>query len=296
MKKLHEAEEDVKDGTSNSYVCTNGINPAQMSNKDYINAFAAGPCTPVVFLGGITATKLQVLINCETLHSQSPQVFSDCKWTTCKKNIFNTGMPKEEYTIWIPDLLTPMNIAKPTAANKRCFVGLFGLHWYRDDQGKLQPQQTPGVNIKPMGFTPGTRTNSRCGFDAISGVLPSLVITEGQKGFNKFRIQLESMGYKIGLTLQAEPYDWRRPYYDNEVHHEFNALIEEMYKINGKRISVVAHSFGNINMANALSQLPSESRNKWIQRYFAIAPPYLGSPTTWSMVLGSHGDVEDLDF
>jgi hypothetical protein len=296
LKKLNEAQEQAGAAPKNGFVCTNGVDPAKLSVKDYINAFAAGPCTPVVFLGGITATKMQVLIDCETLQSQSLQVFNDCKWTTCKNSIFNTGKPKAEYTIWIPDLLSPMSVINPTAANKRCFVGLFGLHWYRDAQGKLQPQQTAGVTVKPMGFSPATRTSSRCGFDAISGILPSLVQKEDQKGFNKFRIHLESMGYKIGLTIQAEPYDWRRPYYDNEVHHEFNALIEEMYKVTGKRISVVAHSFGNINMANALSQLSSENRNKWIQRYFALAPPYLGSPATWSMVMGAQGDAKDLDF
>jgi hypothetical protein len=296
LKNLRDAATGLGGGQSNAYVCTNGQNPANMSYKDYINAFAAGPCTPVVFLGGITATKLQVVIDCPTLKEKSPQVFADCKWTTCTKNIFNTGCPKDEYTIWVADLLAPMTIINPNAAQKKCFVGLFGLRWTKGADGKLTPSETTGIKIKPMGFSPGTRTTSRCGFDAVSGTLPSSVAPDKERGYAKFRIALEDMGYKIGISLQAMPYDWRRPYYDNEVHHEFNTLIGEMVSITGKKISVVAHSFGNINMANSLSQLTSDQRNAWIQRYFAIAPPYLGSSSSWSMVMGAQGDATTMDF
>jgi hypothetical protein len=295
LKSLRDAEEGITGGQTNGYACTGGQDPSKMSYKDYLNAFAAGPCTPVIFLAGITGTKMQAVIDCPTLQAQNPQLFSDCKWTTCKKSTFNIGVPKDEYTVWMPDVLSPMNIANPTNANKKCFTGLFGMKWTKDSSGKLVPVQNPGVKVVPMGFSPGTRTNSKCGFDAICDILPVAAFLSPAlyKVFEKFRINLEGMGYRIGLNLQAMPYDWRRPYYDNEVFHEFTKILEEMVSINGKRVSIVAHSMGNVNMANQMKRLTTEQRARLVKRYFAVAPPYLGSALTWSMAIGSAGGYND---
>lgn len=299
LKKLRDAVDDATDSqekgsVSNNFVCTGGKDPSQITYKEYLKDFAAGPCTPVMVLAGVSGTKLQVEIDCPTFMANNPTLFADCKWTTCKKYIWeiNEKAPKEEYAIWMPDTLSPMNIVNPSETQKKCFTGLLGLRWQKNSQGQVVPLPVQGISIKPMGLSKNTKTNSRCGFDALCNILPisKAIAPAIYRVYEELRIQLEKKGYVIGLTLQAMPYDWRLPYYDNQVHHEMISIIETMASINGKRVSVVAHSMGNINAINIFSQMSDTQRNSIVHRYFALAPPYLGSPKTWSMLIGSAGD------
>lgn len=299
LKSLRDAVDGVTGSTgskseNNDFVCTGGKDPSKISYKDYLNDFAAGPCTPVMVMAGISGTKLQVEIDCPTFKDNNPTLFADCKWTTCKKNIWeiNEKAPKEEYAIWMPDTLSPMNVVNPTDAQKKCFAGMLGLTWTKNASGQVVQVPVKGISVKPMGLSKNTKTNSRCGYDAVCNILPisKAIAPAIYRVYEELRIQLEKKGYLIGLTLQAMPYDWRLPYYDNQVHHELISIIETMASINGKKVSVIAHSMGNINAINVFSQMTESQRSSLIQRYFALAPPYLGAPKTWSMLIGSAGD------
>lgn len=300
MKRMSDALEAPK---GEGYICTGGQNPSNLSFKQYINAFAAGPCTPVIVLAGISGTKLMVEINCETLKNNHPDIFSDCGWNKCSKSAFDliSKVPKAEYRTWIPDLLAPMTVINPSDKNKKCFAGLMSINWQRNTAGDLVQIPLNGAVIKPMGLSKETRTNSRCGFDSICEIVPLGALAPAiYSVYTQLREKLEARGYKIGLTLQAMPYDWRQAYYNNEIHREFKSIVSDMAAINGKKVSVVAHSMGNINMMNVLKSLTPEEREQWIQRYFALAPPFIGSPKTWSMLIGSAGGYDSgavtLDF
>ena len=298
LKRLKDAADAATKSEENlsatSFVCTGGKQPSKMPYKDYLAAFAAGPCTPVMVLAGISGTKLQVEIDCPTFQANNPTLFSDCKWTTCKKNFWeiNDKAPKAEYSIWMPDINSPMNIVNPGDLQKKCFTGLLGLTWKKNSSGQLVQVPVQGISVKPVGLSKETKTNSRCGFDSVCNILPvsKLIAPAIYKVYEPLRVELEKKGYVIGLTLQAMPYDWRLPYYDNQVHHEMVTIIENLVSITGKKVSVIAHSMGNINAINVFSQMSSTQRNNLVQRYFALAPPYLGSPTTWSMLIGSAGN------
>ena len=69
-------------------LCTNGKSFAEDDHKGYLKEFAKGPCTPVVLIPGIAATKLVVQIDCQVLRDQRPEIFSTCGWTDCSKEIW----------------------------------------------------------------------------------------------------------------------------------------------------------------------------------------------------------------
>lgn len=50
-----------------------------------------------------------------------------------------------------------------------------------------------------------------------------------------------------------------------------------MYGIFSKKITLIAHSMGNYQVLNNLWKMNQEKKDKKILRYFAIAPPYVGT-------------------
>ena len=294
LKKLSEAGETPE--RADSFVCTGGQNPSKLTFKQYINAFAAGPCTPLIVLAGISGTKLMVEIQCDTLKSKHPEIFSACGWDKCSKNPLDliSKVPKAEYRTWIPDLNAPMTVINPSNNQRKCFTGLMSINWQKNSAGVLVQVPVEGATIKPMGLSKETRTDSRCGYDSVCSLVPLGFLSPAVYNvYTKIRETLESRGYKIGLTLQAMPYDWRQAYSNNEINREFRTIVSDMAAISGKKVSIAAHSMGNINMMNVLKGLTPEERENWIQTYFALAPPFIGSPKTWSMLIGSGGGYSE---
>ena len=276
-------------GATGPNVCTNGKPASQLSHQEYIREFSSGPCTPLIVLAGITGTKLQVEIDCPKLHANHPKLFSNCKWTSCdlKGSSSLVTVPKAEYTLWIPDIIGPFSLANPTEEARQCLAGLFGVT-YRREENRVSVEEVSGVRVTPMGMTASSAATSKCGFEAISNLLPvaSFLQPTKYKGFDKLRTTLESMGYKTGLTLQPLPYDWRKSFLQNEVSQKLEQMVDVMHAIAGKKVSIAAHSFGNMNVLNVLSRMSQQKKDQKLQRYFALGAPFLGSPTTFGLMIG----------
>lgn len=50
-----------------------------------------------------------------------------------------------------------------------------------------------------------------------------------------------------------------------------------MYKLTGKKVSIIGHSMGNLNILYNLHHLDKIFKKKYVRNYMAIAPPFLGS-------------------
>lgn len=276
----------------NTFECTNGKNPALLTQSEYIDEFKKGPCSPTLVLAGIIGTKLNILIDCEELRSQHPDIFEVCGWRSCNSNVPSYlrrifGVPHKEYSAWIPDVTSPFSLLDPRASAKQCFKRLLGLrHVKKGDQ--FYTESPKGVTVLPVGLTPETVFSSRCGFDAITNMLPVQLpfLPDKFNQYENLRIKLEAMGYKIGLTAQALPYDWRLSMHRNQVSHKMEGMLSSMKDITGKRVSIIAHSYGNVNTLNVLNQMPQSSKDRLVQRFFAVGPPFLGSPTSFFMLIG----------
>lgn len=220
------------------WACLNGADPSKLTNQQYLKAFAAGPCNPAVYLPGISGSKLSVVVNCNEFKQYHPDDFKSCGWQTC------TGFlsPKSEYRVWAPHVLSPMSIGIPDANHRNCFSAVFGFDTSKAAQGILT--QKRGLKVMVEGTTPETRTfaKSKCASKSVE----NLGLEDfAPRMYLDLRLVFENAGYKCGVNLQALPYDFRLAYQENELNARFPGVIQEMYTNLGKKVVVIAHSFGN---------------------------------------------------
>jgi hypothetical protein len=236
----------------------------------------------VVLLAGISGTKLQVKIDCATFKANHPTEFGNC-WSSC------TGLlaPKSEYLLWVPEITSEMSIVNPSGAKRNCFTALFGYDLkVLTQQGKVQSHK--GVTVFPMGLSPLTKNKSQanCGMDALTNLAPTLIQFGGFSQYRDQNTALINAGYKTGVNLQALPYDWRLGYQENSLNGKFKNVLKKLYETTGKKSLIVAHSFGNLQVVHNLWNMSQADKDKYVARYIALAPPYLGSSMLVSGTLG----------
>lgn len=88
------------------------------------------------------------------------------------------------------------------------------------------------------------------------------------------------------MNLQALPYDWRLSYKEVSLNGKFKNILQRLYETTGKKTLIVAHSFGNLHVAHNLWNMSQEDKDKYVARYIALAPPYLGSGLLVSGIIG----------
>lgn len=65
------------------------------------------------------------------------------------------------------------------------------------------------MHVTWVGNTTSTQDESECGFTAVGDLLGNVVKAKNFRGFTTMKDNLLKMGYQVGLTLHAFPYDWR---------------------------------------------------------------------------------------
>lgn len=258
------------------FVCTGGKNPDDLGHKEYLEEFAAGPCAPAIFIPGIAGSKLKAVIDCPILRRSDPMLFASCGWKSCD----GRSGPAEEYTIWIPDPLSPMSMIKPFKNSRECFAGIIGLNSQFDEDGKIVFVEKEGVKVAPFGETPDTQHNSSCGFSSITYLVEFDYGLDIQVMgyFENLRSAFHNAGYRAGLTMQALPYDWRKGYRENNLDFKFERAVDRLHEISGKKVIIAAHSMGNFQTVHNLWKMDQAKKDEKIARYFAMAPPFLGAP------------------
>lgn len=146
--------------------------------------------------------------------------------------------PDAEYQIWIPSILSPASIIKPYGNSKKCFAGLFGFKM--EGTGSIMKiLPVPGVTISVLGTTPGMgnkNSDNMCAWNAIEKLLPLKTLEiAGTLVFSPMRERFMRAGYKLGVTLQALPYDFRLDVRENLLNKKFKKVVDEMYEMLGKR-------------------------------------------------------------
>ena len=310
MEALYKAFRDVEKAglgaaeglSSEELTCTNGKVPSQMSNSEYLDEFRKGPCTPLIVLAGLSGTKLRLTIDCEVLKSSHPDIFSQCGWDSCvspdRWDFWFRDAPKREYNVWMPDLIAPFSLIHPLPKAKTCLSRVLGIDWEEESGSKMIIKQRRGIFVDPYGFTAETRRSSLCGFDSICNLMPvggSLAPNKFRQ-FDELRQHLERKGYKIGLTLQAIPYDWRMSMYDDSIQSKLWNVIDKMFRVVGKKVSFAAHSFGNLLLLNLFSKMSQQEKDMKIMRHFAIGAPFLGAPSSFFMLIGGSKNYQFKNF
>jgi hypothetical protein len=216
-------------------VCMNGKSPNSLIDK--LNTFRQGPCSPIILAPGIMSTALRVMIDCEGLRAESPELFSTCGWNACS-GLFRS-IPAKEYNIWLDaNPLNPMGIIKPQVQAHRCFTGMF-------------VSELKSVKIDFKGRTPESEKDSRCGVLAVTDIVNGIINPRGSEVYRDLVKNLENMGHISGLTMQALPYDFRQSFQNTKF--ELLSIAKQLRSLTGKKSMIVAHSMGNLNTAYRLS-------------------------------------------
>lgn len=261
--------------------CTNNIPVDTLDSKDYLREFAKGPCSPTTLTPGIAGTKLRVLIQCEKLRDFSPEIFSSCGWNRCSYEWYESWkwwieVPKNEYNLWIPEIWsseTPIN-----TNTRNCFTSLIGkTYLYMKESNDVKDIKVPGLDAEIYGETPMTSSDSDCLMTSVTKILYPVIYLNYFKYFEVIRENLARMGYVSGLTMQALPMDFRQSYQMNNLSKKMMSTVKNMKDLTGKKVVMIAHSLGNLNMYYNLMRIPTKTRQKYVERVVSIAPPFLGS-------------------
>lgn len=276
--------------------CTFGVNPAERSPKEILKLFAEGPCMPAIMAPGVMATRMTLNIDCKLFAEKEPKTFERCGWNACEKGRFEfwKKVPKAEYRLWIPDLLSDLSIISFSEQSNNCFAALMKPHFNPEKPIEKMAKPRDGLTIRVFGFSDGSKAYSVCGASAIENLLPLPVQTTNSMGFAELTKAMIRVGYVPGLTMQAIPYNFYYSYRFNEFTMAFRFNLARLNHYTGKKVVVIGHSMGNINILSNLNKMSAKDKQRLIHVWVSIGAPFMGSPKGQKMMVA--GTDEFLTF
>lgn len=109
--------------------------------------------------------------------------------------------------------------------------------------------------------------------------------------FASFFTALKRAGYRRGLTYQSIPFDFRKSYRVNNFNNIFEANLKRMNRLSGKKIAVITHSMGALNVQYALSRMSQNEKDQLVAFWLAQAPPFLGALKCTRIVVSGFQDL-----
>ena len=272
--------------------CTGQSDFEENEHKEYLEAFAKGGCSPVVLIPGITGSKLVAKIDCEVLKQKSPEVFEACGWESCDPES-GSEVPKSEYLIWIPEISSPMSLLRGSGKARLCFQGVMGFKVTKvtddeDNKEKVKFETSEGIEVRVLGDTQESTTfeASHCGFDAVRNLAPGGFQLTSALYYRDLINRMRKRGYKIGLTMQALPFDWRKKVGDDEYRFKMRKILKEMYEMTGKKVTILTHSLGSFYALDLLWSMGQAEKDRMVARWIALAPPLVGSTKATRQLIG----------
>lgn len=177
-----------------------------------------------------------------------------------EKNATKCSKSLSFFPFWISyKMLLPSNL--------RCF-----FHWltldYDDDKKEIVDQ--PNIDIVPFDFG---------GIEGVRGVGGKIFGKIIRPYYEPIIQELIKHNFSIGETIFGAPYDWRLGvlqrdnFYDN-----LTNLVEHSYKLTGKKVNFLTHSFGaNVLHHYLVYHTSPEWRQKYINCVVFAAPSFSGS-------------------
>ena len=275
------------------YVCLNGKDPGKLTRKEILKEFAKGRCSPVVILSGLLGNKMTVDIDCQQLKIHHPELFTYCGWTHCEKQSFEIWkkVPEKEYLLWVPELLGPFNMLSLTEKTNKCWAGFIKLAVDFTKPISEAVKETKGFEVKFYGSSDNTKGKSKCGDMIMSEIGPNSIQTRSSNLFKDFMNVLKEMGYVAGLTYQAIPYDYRLPLGSNGLSKTFEPNISRLHKLTGKKVVIIANSFGNSNVHTELLKLDQDYKDEKIKAWIGIGAALLGVNKSLRVLVGGEPEM-----
>ena len=148
------------------------------------------------------------------------------------------------------------------------------------------------IKINFDGGDDKTEKNSKCGLNSISHITENDFVS-ATRVFGDIINNLTSVGYKEGFSIGSIPYDFRRFIATNEFATKaFRFQIENLYNNTGKKVIIVAHSFGTLITLNNLIYNENKDLIPKIKKFIAIGPPFAGATKLLDAFLHGVKDFE----
>ncbi|XP_037734090.1 phosphatidylcholine-sterol acyltransferase [Chelonia mydas] len=177
---------------------------------------------------------------------------------------------EDYFTLWINlHMFLPLGVA--------CWIDNTRVVYNRST-GKMS--NAPGVQIRVPGFGK-TYSVEYLDKSKLAGYLHTLVQN------------LVNNGYVRDQTVRAAPYDWRiGPNQQHEYFQNLKALIEEMHDTYQRRVFLLGHSMGNLNILYFLWQQPQAWKDRFIAGFISLGAPWGGAVK--SMLVLASGDNQGI--
>ena len=258
--------------------------------------FILGPCNPILFIPGIYGSRLVLSINCKNIYEKEIDKLMAIRIFCGNQVCNNLNEENEEHTLFaaITDqAFTLLNIGNNKySACLGYFMQYFNkeeqcpiLEEENDNNNKRTCLQSNNIRISIYGTSNKTKEKSDCGLNGIKNIIQTNIdyidnlINTGAAALYKPAIDyFKKIGYEEGFSMSGLPYDYRQFISNNNFAKEaFIYQIERLYNNTGKKVIIVAHSYGNlITLHNLLDENNKKLLNK-VKKFLAFAPPISGS-------------------
>ena len=261
--------------------------------------FIAGKCNPVILVPGILSVRLRFKIDCDNLIEKEKDVYKKLKFFCRFDNICPSWlfwrMHNQDNEFFLR-IFGPFGFSRPINCTKykddgstltcqnlynACFS--YFMNTFTGDEcskyssGKSVCTKSDYIKILFDGGTDNTYSYSKCGTHAVKNILSDIDIKQSRV-FGDIINLCENMGYDFGFSFGAIPNDFRKFVGTNEFATKaFRYLIETFYNNTGKKVVIIAHSFGNlITLSNLVSKENQDLIPK-IKKFISIGPPFAGA-------------------
>lgn len=264
--------------------------------------FIHGNCNPVVVVPGVLASKIEAVFNCNKVNldeNLKKEITFHCGKEICKTE------KMESHVFW-PDINT--SVFKMELDDSNLFNSCYGyfLRFYNRQKSCLAKKEvsdetdtTNNTNTEKDTFNPckysefirlvpfGLAKNDgdeafNCGFNAVNnfhnakGII-DLVSLEATKGFQGIFKKLKEMGYREGFSMAAIPYEFKEAFCQNDYFKDtLKQVVNYLFKLTGKKVIVIAHSYGNLNSHYQLTSDPGFYKDR-IAHFISLAAPFSGT-------------------
>ena len=263
--------------------------------------FIHGNCNPVLLVPGLMATRLNLKISCKEFLKDEKEVLE--MKTHCPDINICKNESVQRFVLW-PSIFSDISMVKQFNINtfewrnnNACMA--YFLQYYNkpdscpkikiDDKEVSPCRYSPHVKIVPYGIEPNNENedySNKCGFGGINNIAYSKNISsainlasKSSQGFASITSSLVQSGYEKGFSIIASPYDFKESECDNtDFHLQFNKFVNMLYENTGKKVIIIAHSYGNVNINYQLVHHP-ENKNliDKIEHIINISGPTAGT-------------------
>ena len=266
--------------------------------------FILGKCNPVLMIPGIYASKLLVELNCKKLaQKERSTTFKEirlyCGDSVCK----DESKESEEHPLFVALLDKGFTLLGSKNDKYSSCLGYFMNYFQNESEcpssnGKKLCYHSPYVKVGFYGGTTKTQTKGKCGVEGVQNVIQSgnllvdnLVNIGAAKSFKTMHKRLTKRGYQEGFSLGGLPNDYRRYLATNNFAESvFRSQIERLYKNTGKKVVIVAHSYGTLLTLSNLVNTKNKDLLPKIKKFIAVAPPFAGSSKLLDIFLHGMND------